>query len=66
MTDKILTNLKPNVKGQLIGLIGAGRMGTGMGLCLLRHGASLSVKSNVRREGIESLRRRVYFGILSR
>lgn len=56
MTRKMLTNLKPDVKGQIIGLIGAGRMGTGMGLCLLRHGASLSVKSNIRREGIESLK----------
>jgi 3-hydroxyisobutyrate dehydrogenase len=56
MTENMLTNLKPDVKDQSIGLIGAGRMGTGMGLCLLRHGAALSVKSNARREGIEYLK----------
>lgn len=38
-----------------IALIGAGRMGTGMGLCLLRHGAKLYVKTNNNRKGIDRL-----------
>lgn len=45
----------PGKVGQRIGLIGAGRMGTGIGISLLRHGTELHIKVNRTRVGAERL-----------
>ncbi len=50
-----MTHIISEVAGQDIGLIGAGRMGTGIGISLLRHGANVRVKSNTNRAGIDRL-----------
>lgn len=46
---------KPHLSGQAVGLVGAGRMGTGIGLCLLRQGAKLRVIANKDRSGTNEL-----------
>jgi 3-hydroxyisobutyrate dehydrogenase-like beta-hydroxyacid dehydrogenase len=55
MPEQVLTNVVPEVAGQDIGLIGAGRMGTGMGISLMRHGAQLHIKPNANRIGADRL-----------
>ncbi|MVT54183.1 NAD-binding protein [Bradyrhizobium yuanmingense] len=50
-----LSTATPGTAGQRIGLIGAGRMGTGIGISLLRHGAELHIKANRNRVGAERL-----------
>ncbi|MCP3392128.1 NAD(P)-dependent oxidoreductase [Bradyrhizobium sp. CCGB12] len=50
-----LSAATPGTARQRIGLIGAGRMGTGMGISLLRHGAELHIKANKSRVGAERL-----------
>ncbi|MBN7300487.1 NAD(P)-dependent oxidoreductase [Mycobacteroides abscessus subsp. bolletii] len=46
---------KPQLSGRTVGLVGAGRMGTGIGLCLLRQGAKLRVIANNDRSGTNEL-----------
>ncbi|MDO3340065.1 NAD(P)-dependent oxidoreductase [Mycobacteroides abscessus subsp. abscessus] len=46
---------KPHLSGQAVGLVGAGRMGKGIGLCLLRQGAKLRVIANKDRSGTNEL-----------
>jgi 3-hydroxyisobutyrate dehydrogenase-like beta-hydroxyacid dehydrogenase len=51
----LITDIMADVADKKIGLIGVGRMGTGMGMCLLRHGANLYLKANSNRTGIDKL-----------
>jgi 3-hydroxyisobutyrate dehydrogenase-like beta-hydroxyacid dehydrogenase len=55
MPERFIPHIVPTVAGQDIALIGIGRMGTGMGLSLLRHGAHLYVKGNSNRAGLDRL-----------
>ncbi|XIA67574.1 hypothetical protein ACFIOY_19440 [Bradyrhizobium sp. TZ2] len=55
MTENPLSTATATPAGQTIGLIGAGRIGTGIGLSLLRHGAELHIKANKNRTGAEGL-----------
>lgn len=55
MTEKPLTPSPLSTARQRIGLIGAGRMGTGIGISLLRHGIELHVKANKDRIGADRL-----------
>ncbi|MFH0302672.1 NAD(P)-dependent oxidoreductase [Bradyrhizobium sp. 31Argb] len=55
MTENPLSTATPMPARQKIGLIGAGRMGTGIGISLLRHGAELHIKANKNRRGAERL-----------
>lgn len=55
MTAELLPNARPKAANQKIGLIGVGRMGTGMGLCLLRHQVELHIKANKSRFGADRL-----------
>ncbi|WP_084804114.1 NAD(P)-dependent oxidoreductase [Bradyrhizobium sp. NAS80.1] len=54
MTETSSTAM-PGTAGQRIGLIGAGRKGTGIGLSLLRHGSELHIKVNRTGAGAERL-----------
>lgn len=67
MTKKII-NVSPAVSGKNIGLVGVGKMGTGIGKNLLSQGAFLRVKGKKNREGIDFLLRRgakEYFSVIS-
>lgn len=55
MSDYVVMNLEPRVANVSIGLIGAGRMGVGMGANLLRNGALLNIKGNNKQENIARL-----------
>ncbi|MUM18042.1 NAD(P)-dependent oxidoreductase [Mycobacterium sp. CBMA271] len=46
---------KPELSGRTVGLVGAGRMGTGIGRCLLGQGAELRVMANKDRSGVNEL-----------
>lgn len=48
-------NVAPETPKQRIGLIGVGRMGTGMGISLLRHQIELHIKANKNRFGADRL-----------
>ncbi|MDN4985425.1 MULTISPECIES: NAD(P)-dependent oxidoreductase [Bradyrhizobium] len=48
-------NVAPKTAKQRIGLIGAGRMGTGIGISLLRHQIELHIKANKTRFGADRL-----------
>ncbi|MEX2697192.1 NAD(P)-dependent oxidoreductase [Rhizobium mongolense] len=54
-TGNPASTVTPTTRGQKIGLVGAGRMGTGMGISLLRHGTELHIKANKSRIGAERL-----------
>ncbi|MGY3622106.1 NAD(P)-dependent oxidoreductase [Bradyrhizobium sp. USDA 10063] len=55
MTEIPSSTATRTAAGQRIGLIGAGRMGTGMGISLLRHGTELHIKANKSRTGADRL-----------
>ncbi|WP_271575127.1 NAD(P)-dependent oxidoreductase, partial [Bradyrhizobium sp. CCBAU 11361] len=52
---KTSSSLAPKRGEQRIGLIGAGRMGTGIGISLLRHQTELHIKANKNRFGADRL-----------
>ncbi|MGY8663844.1 NAD(P)-dependent oxidoreductase [Bradyrhizobium sp. UFLA05-109] len=53
--EKSLPSTATTTTGQRIGLIGIGRMGTGMGISLLRHRVELHIKANKNRFGADRL-----------
>ncbi|MEX3953356.1 NAD(P)-dependent oxidoreductase [Paraburkholderia sp. EG287A] len=53
--SRLIRSTEPNVDGKDIALIGVGRIGTGIGINLIRHGARLHVMANKNRNGVDCL-----------